>query len=413
MGGLIPLMLGSGSRTSFIGPSPTSPRPRSTAGWPIATSPTTPTYAARPKPLKRFSLPAPAPTPIPVLPYTQAEWRKTIAEVKRKYFSKRYRACSARCVEVLDGIKDTSQVEPVYLIYLHFYAATSMEICARPLPLASPMRANLLQQARAHFEKASTLINAAEDSVLRKFRPGSVASSRGSSCHSPSGSVSSRAWTTDTHMSSPTESECSFDELAAPKSPRQPPAKRIKKVSFSLPKDTVLTITTTTTTTPPIEPFIRPDSPTLGGFDDFFFHPAPPPQKDLPALPFTSHPTAHLEIPLHLQTIPESDPSSEEDDSPSAYLATARSVDRCCEHLASLRAHLARHAVLLSPPDISLSPPSDSPFPQRPVSLSAAGETEETRAARIERLRRGGWRRKRFDASRYEVLCEAVMAELE
>ena len=410
-------MLGSGSRTSFIGPSPTSPRPRSTAGWPIATSPTAPTHATRPKPFKRFSLPAPAPKPIPVLPYTQAEWRKTIAEVKRKYFGKRYRACSARCVEVLDGIKDTSQVEPVYLIYLHFYAATSMEICARPLPLASPARANLLQQARAHFDKASILINAAEDSVLRKFRPGSVASSRGSSCHSPSGSVSSRAWTTDTLMSSPTESECSFDDLAAPKSPRQPPAKRVKKVSFSLPKDTLLTITTTTTTT--AEPFIRPDSPTLGGFDDIFFHPSPPPQKDLPDLPFNSHSAADLELPLQLQTIPESDPSSsEEEDTPSPYLATARSVDRCCEHLASLRAHLARHAIpanhmLLTPPDICVSPPSDSPSLPRPLSLSAAAETEETRAARIERLRQGGWRRKRFDASRYEVLCQAVLAELE
>ena len=355
--------------------------------------------------------------PIPVLPYTQAEWRKTIAEVKRKYFGKRYRACSARCVEVLDGIKDASQVEPVYLIYLHFYAATSMEICARPLPLASPMRANLLQQARAHFDKASTLINAAEDSVLRKFRPGSVASSRGSSCHSPSGSVSSRAWTTDTHMSSPTESECSFDDLARPKSPRQPPVKRIKKVSFSLPKDTLLTITTTTTTTT-IEPFIRPDSPTLGGFDDMFFNPSPPPQKDLPDLPLNSRPAADLDL-FPLQTIPESDPE-EEEESPSPYLATARSVDRCCEHLASLRAHLARHAVdvdqMLLAPGISVSPPSDasSSVSSSPRPLSpAAFETEETRAARIERLRRGGWRRKRFDASRYEVLCQAVLAEME
>ncbi|EAQ93386.1 hypothetical protein CHGG_01621 [Chaetomium globosum CBS 148.51] len=404
MGGLIPLMLGSGSRTGSL----------------------------RPKPQKRLSLPAPA--PLPVLPYTKAEWRKTIAEVKRKYFGKRYRACSARCIEVLEGIRDTSQVEPVYLIYLHFYAATSLEICARPLPSTAPLRATLLQQARTHFERASVLINTAEESVLRKFRPGSVGSSRGSSCHSPSSSISSRAWTPDTVVSSPTDSDYSMDDQI-PKSPRPPPRHR-KKVSFSLPEGAPIDIPTS-------EPIIRPDSPTLG-FDDGYYHSSissPTPPEDLPA----PMPVKFQEIEVPLPTIPElaqeeeeeeevkgndDDEYSHEYDAKAAY-HVARSVDRCCEHLAHLRAQLARHStsldqLLQAQQQAQTRLPSNSPTSTR----TAADATEKTptaapgpgprgsearaqdRQARVERLRKIGWQRRRFDSSPYEALCEAVLAEM-
>ncbi|KAK4105790.1 hypothetical protein N658DRAFT_417555 [Parathielavia hyrcaniae] len=389
MPGLIPLMLTSSSRTSFIAPSQT----------------------------KRSSLTAPAPTP--ALPYTKAEWRKTIGEVKRKYFGKRYRACSARCLEVLDGIKDVSQVEPVYLIYLHFYAATSMEICARPLPSTSALRTSLLQQARTHFDHASALINAAEESVLRKFRPGSVSSSRTSSCHSPSGSVSSRTWTPDTRVSSPTDSVSSFDGFSA-KSPQSPP-KRAKKVAFSLPKEASLYVTA--------EPIIRPDSPTLG-FEDSFFQPSTSRQDTPEALqPFSKF----QEIELPLQTIAE-DESEEEtiipdeshtpyqqqqedyDDTQMAYMIPP-SLTRCCEHLSALRAQLARHSASLHQqldhPTVAAAAAATTPA--APATRPRAG-SEEARAldrqARIERLRRSGWQRKRFDPARYEELCESVLAEL-
>lgn len=49
------------------------------------------------------------------------------------------------------------------------------------------------------------------------------------------------------------------------------------------------------------------------------------------------------------------------------------------------------------------------------MSFTEDGESEEKvreRKARIDRLKMNGWRRKRFDASRYEVLCDVVMAEL-
>lgn len=196
---------------SLMGPSqPTSRRRQSTTGFPG--SPTH-THAPRPRLPKRLSLPIPVATP--ELPYTQADWKRTISQVKRQYFTKRYRACSARCLEVLDGVKDVSQVDPVYLIYLHFYAATSQEMCGRSLPSNSPLRTSLLQQARTHFDKAASLISAAEESVVKRVRSGS-AISPASSCHSPSGSVSSRAWTPDTLVSSPTNSVLSFDDPPYP-----------------------------------------------------------------------------------------------------------------------------------------------------------------------------------------------------
>ncbi|KAK4226955.1 hypothetical protein QBC38DRAFT_212764 [Podospora fimiseda] len=398
--GLIPLMLASSATTSST-KSPSSinnryscPPPSRTPDLRRQSTPNGLSFQfqpSRPRPTKRFSLPTPA--ALPMVPYSPAEWKKAIGEIKRMHFSRRYRACSVRCIEILDSIKDRSQVEPVYLIYLHFYAATSKEMCARPLPANSPLRTHFLQEARNHFDRAATLINAAEESVLSKFRPGSVNSSRGSSCHSPSGSISSRSWTPDSRMSSPTTSVCSFDDLSG----RLNSPKRVKKVSFSLPKEETIQIPE------PIhfsEPYIRPDSPTLG-IDEYLQ--AGIAKQELPELPVPQSPLKFQEVEWPLHTIPECEEedmlelSSEEDDE-SSYMI-ARSVDRCCEHLSGLRTQLVRHAASL---DESLSP--------------TAASTEATqfmdKATRIERLRKIGWQRKRFDPRRYEELCEAVIAEL-
>ncbi|KAK4162104.1 hypothetical protein QBC43DRAFT_336642 [Cladorrhinum sp. PSN259] len=396
--GLIPLMLASSASSaksaSSINNRYSCPPPSRTPDLRRQSTPNAISLQfqpSRPRPTKRFSLPTPA--ALPMVPYSSADWKKAIREIKKMHFGKRYRACSMRCSEILDSIKDSAQVEPVYLIYLHFYAATSMEMCARPLPSSSPLRNHFLQEARNHFDRAATLINAAEESVLSKFRPGSVNSSRGSSCHSPSGSVSSRSWTPDTQMSTPTESVCSFDDL----SNRLNSPKRVKKVSFSLPKEETIQISE------PVhfsEPYIRPDSPTLGIDEYFQAGVARQELPELPVLPPSLLKFQEVEWPLH--TIPECDDedlleSSSEDDE-SAYII-ARSVDRCCEHLSGLRTQLVRHAASL---DESLSP--------------KAASTEETdfmdKATRIERLRKIGWQRKRFDARRYEELCQAALAEL-
>ncbi|KAK4173582.1 hypothetical protein QBC36DRAFT_54882 [Triangularia setosa] len=400
MPGLIPLMLG--NRASWL-PSPptTSPMSETTPKLRRQSTQNTDTWQSyrsqRPKLVKRFSLPAPV--PLPMIPYSPAEWKKAIADIKRHHIEKRYRACSARCVEILSAIKDKSQVEPVYLIYLHFYAATSLEILARPLP-SSSHKTDTLQQARNHFNRASALINAAEESVVSKVRSSSSMSSRGSSCHSPSSSISSRAWTPET----PTESVSSCEGLSS----RDNSPKRVKKVSFSLPKEEPIQIKIP-------EPMVRPDSPTLG-FDDFYFS-SPILQQKLPELPVSpkfQDKFQEVEYPLH--TIHESEdeydsplsssssPSeTSEGEDENAYMIS-QTVDRCCEHLSGLRKQLNRHSASL---DQWLRSPTVAS-----AARARSNSALEDKQARIERLRKVNWERRRFDPTRYEELCEEVMAEL-
>jgi hypothetical protein len=48
----------------------------------------------------------------------------------------------------------------------------------------------------------------------------------------------------------------------------------------------------------------------------------------------------------------------------------------------------------------------------RSRSLSPSARLDSDKQARIERLRRCGWQRKRFDPRKYEELRDSVMAEL-
>lgn len=377
--------------------------------------------------------------------------------------SRRYRACSARCAEILDNLKDPLQVEPAYLIYLHFYAAASMEMCTRPLPLTSAYRAALLQQARNHYDRATSLIQAAEDSVAVKTRSNSVASSRcSSSLHSPSSSVnslcsisSSRTWTAETGLSSPTNSIYSFDGPVTPQSsPRRArPPKRVKKVSFSLPlcaeeleeeqEHDSAAAAVANFRFP--EPAIRPDSPTLG-FDEEYFHagaslsdlpapplpPPPPPKSSLRPLPPPPPPITVAAD--HLPPFRPEDELLPDDDDDDAFFRVERSVHRYNETLSRLRTQLASHsqnlgAQLVLAADLGSSRPStpcSSPIPTSPSAAPASPRSftferrdnaEATRAAekqaRIERLRKNGWVRKRFDGRRYEELAKEVLAELE
>lgn len=119
--GLIPLMLspsltesfGSGpSRTTVILPAGQYNSPSAAAS---SASPAHKRNASDVTPMIKLSRP-PARTPkrhsqqvpasLPVLPFTSAEWKRAIAEIKKCYVTRRYRACSARCNEILTNTKD-------------------------------------------------------------------------------------------------------------------------------------------------------------------------------------------------------------------------------------------------------------------------------------------------------------------
>ncbi|PSR92395.1 hypothetical protein BD289DRAFT_459652 [Coniella lustricola] len=405
---------------------------------------------------------------LPNIPRTSTEWKRAIADIKQHHLMRRYRACSARCNEILSNLKSTSMVEPAYMIYLNFYAATSLEMCARPLAPASAYRLSLLQQARSHYERTAALLQAAEEVAATQSRSSSAASSL-SYPHSPSSSVSSRAWSPDCGTSTPTSSNSRKSSLVL--EPRKRHQK--KKVSFELPRDK----SQWTFTLP--EPVVRPDSPTLG-FDDEYFA-AGALRQELPDLPTKRSPRHEIEMPTYPppsmpsisereELSPTETESTATDDSCEDYpffrthyfsdRETVRSLARYCDTLSGLKTQVACHLRALndalaedvrqqedrdaaaevtdavsfaatainrlslhsagrsrsgSHTSISLDRSSSS---MSFTSSCSGGDNEldemkrKDRQVRIDKLRMSGWKRKRFDASRYEQLCDAVMEEL-
>jgi hypothetical protein len=193
------------------------------------------------------------------------------------------------------------------------------------------------------------------------------------------------------------------------------PQKRVKKVSFSLPlcaKELEEQDRESAANFRFPEPIIRPDSPTLG-FDDEYFH-AGASLRDLPAPPpppkSSLRRPAVTELPLRAE--------GEEDDD---LFRVERSVHRYNETLSRLRSQLASHsqnlgAQLVLAADMG-SRPSSPASPASPRSPTFDKANAEARAAekqaRIERLRKNGWVRKRFDGRRYEELAREVLNELE
>ncbi|KAK1600649.1 uncharacterized protein LY79DRAFT_26703 [Colletotrichum navitas] len=390
MGGLIPLLLhpvAAGSRGSIV--FPTAP---SNAPTPQSSVATTTTTTNLPSPRARTSRRSSMQTPasLPVLPYTSAEWIKAVSEVKRQYLNRKYRPCSLRCCEILDNIKEDANIEPAYLIYLHFYAASSFDMLSRPLKGNSPYRTMLLQQARNHYLQASDLSKTADENMARSSRPSSAATS---SMHSPSSSTSSRAssrtWTNSTAFSSPTPSICSVEDAVTKLS-----GSHKKRVTFC---------------DIPQEPFIRPDSPTLG-FEDYLCSPQEPEPRYLPVLPEEPEP---VDEPEEMMKPPTPEPLN--DDCDAFDFLQERSVHRYCGLLSSLRSQIGVHIADVE--ERLITPPQDTTDTSLLPARAATPElSDELRSldikARIERLRQNNWQRRRFDVSRYEALRESVLAEL-
>ncbi|KAF4447389.1 hypothetical protein F53441_9067 [Fusarium austroafricanum] len=341
-----------------------------------------------------------------VLPYTSAEWTKAIADVKREYLNRRYRPCATRCSEILNNLKDFSIVEPAYLIYLHFYAANSHEMLARALHQAAPARTTLLNQARDHYQRASTLINAADSTVgpalLR--RPSGTTTTL-PSLHSADSSVSSyvsSTWTSS-HGVSPASSISSIQSVPVTK-------RKKKRVTFS---------------DVPMELLERPDSPTLGLGS--FLGPARSTSSEsvgnesstilAPLRPSPQIPRSILTPRLAQNEI------SSYTDSELDPFRHARSVHRYSALLTSLQRQVVRHLNFIETelgqqqtglPDEETppSPTTAAMAPPAPTTPNADKTRSPELQARIERLRAKGWERKRFDARRYAELRESASADM-
>ncbi|KAI5927681.1 hypothetical protein F4810DRAFT_276162 [Camillea tinctor] len=392
MGGLIPLLLPgtTGSRTN-IDLVPTGPRRTASLS-----SLKTPSVSLSHR--RQQSVPAlgdtkrpsnVVPVPLASIPFTAEEWKDAVNEVKRKYLARKYRSCSSRCCEILDSIKDKSSVEPLYLIYLHFYAASSFEWCARPLSSSSNYRTKLLRDARSHYDQAEMLINTTEENMAGRTRSPSTVSIP--SMNSPGLSASSRTSTTSSAMSSPRTSVFSLDDDAVTKASPRSAVKPKKKVSFSgLPELIEFQP----------EPYIRPDSPTLGWEDDYFIRRPEASLQEAPEITKALK-SSQPEPILKSGSPPEVEPKAEEA-TPEALTGLelrradndavgikspvdcqfdldtflqSRSINRICSQLSALRSQVSWHreAVdgLLAIPDDTPATPSLPPdVPSSPLNMS-------------------------------------------
>ncbi|KAH7027501.1 uncharacterized protein B0I36DRAFT_139335 [Microdochium trichocladiopsis] len=300
-----------------------------------------------------------APTPSPS---TTEEWRKAIVDVKLKYESRKYRACSARCAELLSNMDNLSIVEPIYLVSLHFYAAVSLETCARPLSPSSKFRNRLLRDARHHYDQAEALIKKAEDITIQQTRSPSAQSTASSTqapdlCHDAHSEGS-------TGPSSPRSSVGSIDGVA-----KRGKLKPKKKVSFSGLPDLEIEIPNDI----PAEPYIRPDSPTLGMEDSYTWgkpgntpmevapkpEAFPMPPKMVPAKKTSMARPASPSILVKRETNIETPDSS--------TVAQVESLNRMCAHISALRSQIAFHRnavdTLLAMPQGAEVAPEVPPLP--------------------------------------------------
>ncbi|KAI1356283.1 hypothetical protein F5Y01DRAFT_301244 [Xylaria sp. FL0043] len=354
-------------------------------------------------------------------PISAVEWKNIIDEVKRKYLARKYRSCSMQCCEILGNLKDTSNIEPLHLIYLHFYAASSFEWCARPLSSSSTYRAELLHNAQTHYAEAEVLIAGMEWNVAERARSPSLITSP----DSPSFSASSRVPDlSSTASSSPRTSVFCLDDEAPAKATRKARPKSKKKVSFSsLPQLFEFQP----------EPYIRPDSPTLGWEDPFFMAPSHEIDTPLSTSPKKqSSPASIIKTPCEAKANQARIMSIAEFDTPSNHtfdlelFLQTRTLNRFRGQLSALRDQVRRHRAAV---DGLLAAPEETPKTRPQSSLDVLPNTEQSHAIpasplsiggdeknlrdRIERLRSSGWRRKRFDSRRYEALREQVLGELE
>ncbi|KAI0863290.1 hypothetical protein F4860DRAFT_512110 [Xylaria cubensis] len=327
------------------------------------------------------------------VPSNALEWKRTIQEVKQRYIARKYRSCSMQCCEILENLKDTSSVEPLHLIYLHFYAASSFEWCARPLSCSSAYRTKLLRSAQEHYAEAEGLIVATGWDMAERARSPSPVSTI--SLSSPRLSVSSRTSGSSSSASSPRTSVFSLDDETTAKVARSTRVKTKKKVSFSsLPEFFEFQP----------EPYIRPDSPTLG-WDHYVSASPQELYASFPMSPTKAKPASIIKQPFErrightsMKTTPDVEPkpsqknssraitpatldltdrhtmdresSQERSSTPSnhtfdleSFLQT-RSVNRFREQLSALRDQVSRHRAavegLLGKPDET--PETSTPF---------------------------------------------------
>ena len=279
-----------------------------------------------------------------------------------------------------------SQPHPLHATYLHFYSAVSSEAIARLAHSLSPVKVDLLEQAKVSYQAAASSLHQAD--VGHQYRTLSDADTQ-STCSSlsderydpwndcpPTSSGSSQCEESITDTSLPSSIDSHGFSQAGTK--LRPSSLRIREVpSF---RDE---LTDSGDDEQSLSPCIRAQSP-------------PQQHRASTAAPSDSRPTSitfSASVDSWLQ---------------------ARSYERYNSCLAAFAEAITNHiATVDALIQKTRGVQSARYFTKR---LASYGEDEETRAAnlrfRIARLKAGGWKMERFAPERYQELCARALAEL-
>ncbi|EPE29649.1 hypothetical protein GLAREA_00809 [Glarea lozoyensis ATCC 20868] len=385
-----------------------------------------------PLPSKSTSRPRRRPGPVTdltIVPYTASEWLKVMEEVKTLYYKQQYRQCSARCKQILETIRDPYRVHPLYSIYLCFFAASSLELTARSLHNNSSLKLPLLQESLTYYRKAQSYMEFAAFAT----NPDIIHASSHKSHSSMSSSIRSSV---ESVFSETSNSSVASSILDSPTSTDTPELKRQNSTSSILKPAPLRTNKKRVSFLLTSEPTI-PDSQNGGIMtaEDLLARFPSPPTHD------TLSPTI---IPQNYAALTTYNPPPSPTyplPSPSPSHISARALARYKSHLTSLKSQLEYHAASTTAqihtlstirrarrsngPDLFSQSPSTSPTSPttatQPTATLALGlgltpettSSSHTLTSRIQRLKQRNWLRPRFNAVRYQDLCDRAIAELD
>ncbi|KAI9747554.1 MAG: hypothetical protein M1835_002037 [Candelina submexicana] len=419
----------------------------------------TPLKTKRPLP----SIPSTSARCPPEHPTTFPEWQIALQGAKLLYLKRQYKQCASRCTQLLDEAKPL--LHPAHRTFLFFYCALSHELTARSLHNLSSTKLPFLELALEYYHSAACYLPTPEptddlsniqdypqedeedtspDEDGEDTSPDededtpqdtySTASSTPSSPRTPispreslrrSSSSSLESVANENNDNDSTSNKMDAWSPYHSSIPLPSPLRIRKAVRFSPP--TFLPRPSSSTFTLSPTPKRRPTNPSSSSSSSS----APSPTGNLPPTttptktttpntqppaptPFLPHSQTAIALSTRLSTSPSlSSHTSLIFDSKTTSWLRSRSQQRYNAHLLALAPLLETH---INTTTHLIRATTDAQRTRTVSSFSSSsGSSEEedgSRKERIARLKERGWKRERFDARRYEDLCERALAEL-
>ncbi|KAM0804029.1 hypothetical protein BDR22DRAFT_641403 [Usnea florida] len=327
-------------------------------------------------------LPSTTSMAFPKPPETFQQWKTALDQVKFLHLKGRWKECLAQCNQLL--IEAKIQPHPLHATYLHFYSAVSSEAIARLAHDLSPIKLELLEQARTSYQAAALSLPQAE--FAYDFHDQSDINTR-STCSSLEDEGS------DYLNHYPSESSGS--------SQHRDPSLKSSPVSNKLDYF------------PQADTKLRPSSPRIRNIPSCNGELTDSGDDERCTLPHT-----RSYSPEHQRHAPLVDSDSRPTSIAFSFSGDswrqARSYERYNKRLAAFAGVIDNHVSTIEVQTRKTQEVQSARYFTR--RLASYGEDEETRAAnmrfRIARLKASGWKMERFSPERYQDLCAKALAEM-